>query len=597
MIPPITGQAAGDGMFLLVPGSTAMDRQDVSKAADALAAMIAVRVAARRWPATVGLPDGLLSDPAVSGFWTDVVAALPLLIPHPAAANPTPVSIRSDVGGQNPVALFAAGLLESLGDAVTPQGVGAIAAWAAGEGSCARNNPLDTTQPASGATPFNTLGGGGHVWNYPSSSEGIQATVATLRNGLYGGILAVLANRPTPASLEAAVRASPWGTGRFGSTAYSGARCTGSGPPPGSPVDVPPPESTGTPALIVARAAAYQAAMTAPMTAEDGGPPTAVAAADIPGHWLVAVRTAAVRFAVPWTLVAAVLKDTCDFGRSPAPGCQPAGSAGAGAGFALLTADTWRSLPSADPFRRDGPPETPGGGYATDGDDDGRADPWSVADASASCARRLADLGAGRPDGLTQAVFAYLHGPTTALDPADRVTAEVLERSADYGDGVSAGDGYTLPLDRRWYTQHPDWFARPHHDYPAVDIPVPAGTQVFAVTSSTVIAADESGGGTECGHDVRLRDPAGDVYTYCHGSQVLVSVGQRVAAGQVIMRSGWSGHVLPSGPAGAHLHFQINLAGHAGSSCPHAALVAWAAGRQIDLRSLAATGCVSGGPA
>jgi len=46
-----------------------------------------------------------------------------------------------------------------------------------------------------------------------------------LRNGLYPSILAVLAGHPTPASLEAAVRASPWGTGGFGSPSYSGAHC------------------------------------------------------------------------------------------------------------------------------------------------------------------------------------------------------------------------------------------------------------------------------------------------------------------------------------------------------------------------------------
>lgn len=36
--------------------------------------------------------------------------------------------------------------------------------------------------------------------------------------------------------------------------------------------------------------------------------------------------------------------------------------------------------------------------------------------------------------------------------------------------------GYALPVDRYWYEQHPDWFSRPHHDYPAIDIPVPTGT-------------------------------------------------------------------------------------------------------------------------
>jgi murein DD-endopeptidase MepM/ murein hydrolase activator NlpD len=127
-----------------------------------------------------------------------------------------------------------------------------------------------------------------------------------------------------------------------------------------------------------------------------------------------------------------------------------------------------------------------------------------------------------------------------------------------------------------------------------VDIPVPAGTPVYAVVSGTVTVADEAGGQTACGHDVVLQDDEGIVYTYCHGSQVLVNPGARVTTGQLIMRSGWSGAVVPSGPAGAHLHFQINLPGRSSSSCPQPALAAWAAGRDADLRQLPSAGCVSG---
>jgi murein DD-endopeptidase MepM/ murein hydrolase activator NlpD len=158
----------------------------------------------------------------------------------------------------------------------------------------------------------------------------------------------------------------------------------------------------------------------------------------------------------------------------------------------------------------------------------------------------------------------------------------------------ATGGGHVLPVDRSWYEQHPDWFQRPHHDYPAVDIPVPAGTPVFAVAAGTVVAADDAGGTTSCGHDVLVGDANGVTFTYCHGSQVLVIKGQPVAAGQLLLRSGWSGAVVPSGPAGAHLHFQINLPGVSSTSCPQPALAAWASGRDVDLRQLPTTGCVSG---
>ena len=347
----------------------------------------------------------------------------------------------------------------------------------------------------------------------------------------------------------------------------------------------------------MARATSYQAGTTPPGGAGLGGAPTNVAADDIPDQWLVVIRAQADRFAVPWTLVAAVLKETCDFARSAAPGCQWPGSsaAGAGQGYALLEAPVWqRGLTPDSPVPRDGPAAPSGGGFATDGDGDGRADPWSVADATASCARRLAGLGATQPGRAAQAVFAYLHGPAVPVDPADRLTAQTMSWFAAYGGDGVASAGYVLPVDRSWFEQHRDWFQRPHHDYPAVDIPVPAGTPVYAVTEATVIAADEGGGDTDCGHDVRLRDATGAVYTYCHGSAVLVSVGQHVVAGQLILRSGWSGHVLPAGPGGAHLHFQINLPGRSSSSCPQPALSAWADGRTIDLQSLPTQGCVSG---
>ena len=448
--PPITGNSAGVGMFLLDPASAPVDPQDVAEEAAALADMIATRAAARPWPAPVDPAEASLSVGAIADFWLKVVTALPLLIPHPAEAttpgDPVPASSGStDAVNANPIQQFARDLLAALGDQATPQAVGAIAAWAAGEGSCARDNPLDTTEPEPGASPFNTLPGGGHVWNYPSWSEGVEATVATLRNGLYPTVLAALADQPSPVSLEAAVRKSPWGTGRFGPSTYRGAHCPASvlAPPPGEAAA----NGSGIPGLIVARASSYQAGTTPSGGAGLGGAPTKVASDDIPDQWLVVIRAQADRFAVPWTLVAAVLKETCDFARSPAPGCQWPGSSavGAGQGYALLEAPVWqRGLTPDSPIPRDGPAAPSGGGFATDGDGDGRADPWSVADATASCARRLAGLGATQPGRAAQAVFAYLHGPAVPVDPADRLTAQTMSWFAAYGGdgGASAAMSY-----------------------------------------------------------------------------------------------------------------------------------------------------------
>ena len=115
---------------------------------------------------------------------------------------------------------------------------------------------------------------------------------------------------------------------------------------------------------------------------------------------------------------------------------------------------------------------------------------------------------------------------------------------------------YALPVAQSWWVQHPDWFTKPHHDYPAADIPVPAGTPVMSVTAGVVTVSDTGG---DCGHGVIMAGDDGATYTYCHGSSDLVTAGQRVATGQLIMLSGWSGNVEPAGPGGAHLHFQINI--------------------------------------
>lgn len=102
-------------------------------------------------------------------------------------------------------------LLGLLGCATGVQHVVGPLAWCFAEGGWALNgaayNPLDTTEPEPGAVPINADG----VRSYISLAQGLDATVATLRNGLYPRVLAELAGG-TPGGLAAAVGASPWGT-------------------------------------------------------------------------------------------------------------------------------------------------------------------------------------------------------------------------------------------------------------------------------------------------------------------------------------------------------------------------------------------------
>ena len=110
---------------------------------------------------------------------------------------------------------FAVALLNALGAPVTSQNLSAIVSWeiqeGGGFGNRAAFNPLNTTLRLPGSRTVTRVG----VQAYTSPSQGLQATVQTLRNGLYGGILAALRAGNSAQAVERAVAASPWGTGPF----------------------------------------------------------------------------------------------------------------------------------------------------------------------------------------------------------------------------------------------------------------------------------------------------------------------------------------------------------------------------------------------
>lgn len=107
---------------------------------------------------------------------------------------------------------WAASVLHGLHIPQTPGGVRALVGWAKLEGghfnNDARYNPLNTTLnlPGSGDT-----GSQGNISVYKDWHQGVEATVKTLKNGRYDGIIAALRGG-NPAKVAAAVGASPWGT-------------------------------------------------------------------------------------------------------------------------------------------------------------------------------------------------------------------------------------------------------------------------------------------------------------------------------------------------------------------------------------------------
>ena len=134
-----------------------------------------------------------------------------------AAQNPHSGGMVSSVplsGNFTPIT-WAKALLEQLGMPLTQQSAAAITAWEMAEGghwhNSAHYNPLDTTMPEPGATSMNSVG----VKAYRNWAQGFTATIATLRNGYYGGILAALRSGTSAIAVADAVAASPWGTGNF----------------------------------------------------------------------------------------------------------------------------------------------------------------------------------------------------------------------------------------------------------------------------------------------------------------------------------------------------------------------------------------------
>jgi len=118
-------------------------------------------------------------------------------------------------GGKITQVTWAQAFVKSLGMPMTADNVAAVVAWEMAEGghwyNTAFYNPLNTTQSMPGATIFNSVG----VKAYTSWAQGLKASVITIRNGFYGGILDALRRGNDAQAVADAVAASPWGTGSF----------------------------------------------------------------------------------------------------------------------------------------------------------------------------------------------------------------------------------------------------------------------------------------------------------------------------------------------------------------------------------------------
>lgn len=207
-----------------------------------------------------------------------------------------------------------------------------------------------------------------------------------------------------------------------------------------------------------------------------------------------------------------------------------------------------------------------------DGGKDGRVDPQQVDDAALTAAIYLCHLTPGGvldDAGLSVALAGYNPQPGWA----ERVMAWInYYRSLAGHDLGGLGGTYVLPVPAGSVTV--EMLTRPHHDYPAADLPLPVGTPIYAAHGGVVVAIPMPCGEVSrcrCGLGVRIAGDDGHTYSYCHGHQLTpgIHTGTRVTAGTSIMLSGNSGN-----SAAPHLHLQIRTP-TGQLICPQPLLEAW----------------------
>ena len=172
-----------------------------------------------------------------------------------------------------------------------------------------------------------------------------------------------------------------------------------------------------------------------------------------------------------------------------------------------------------------------------------------------------------------QAVAVPASSMTTL--PAETTLPVALPGSCTGGSIEPLGGDWSLPGPRELIDANPAALDAPHHDYPAWDWLVPVNTPIYAVRGGTVVSirswphnwwtsgCGQTGGGacSTCGVGVTIEDEQGVRWTYCHGTNVTVTLNASVRAGTQIM---WSGNTGRSGTP--HLHVEIRVAGQ--QRCP-----------------------------
>jgi hypothetical protein len=204
-------------------------------------------------------------------------------------------------------------------------------------------------------------------------------------------------------------------------------------------------------------------------------------------------------------------------------------------------------------------------------------DPQNLGDASLTAALMLCRAAGGGdlsdPARLQAAAHGYNPGGGQGYVDAVVSAAAYYRGFASTGSGLTAAGLYALPVTSTYLT---DVVLRSLHHraqdgtpIPAIDIPMPEGTPIFAVMGGLASPTTDAA----CGTGVRIVGDDGYEYVFCHGSALVgITPGGRVGTGQPIMLSGSTGDAT-----GPHLHFQIKTP-TGQLICPGPYLQAWLGG-------------------
>ncbi|MFD9316299.1 LysM peptidoglycan-binding domain-containing M23 family metallopeptidase [Streptomyces sp. NPDC060053] len=146
---------------------------------------------------------------------------------------------------------------------------------------------------------------------------------------------------------------------------------------------------------------------------------------------------------------------------------------------------------------------------------------------------------------------------SSASSSSSSSSSKAVTQAAESGTGTSSG--YALPVagatvGTAYHTAGSMWSSGYHT---GTDFVVPTGTSLKAVGAGTVVSA---GWGGAYGNQVVIKLADGYYAQYAHLSQLSVSAGQTVTAGQQVGLSGATGNVT-----GPHLHFEIRTTPDYGS--------------------------------